>query len=41
MLTSEDRALVTELQDRLIELYVQWDEAARNRLLKRGLGPCR
>src|SRR5690348_14430852 len=27
MLTSEARALVTEIQDRLIELYVQQDEA--------------
>ncbi len=27
MLTSEARALVTEIQDRLIEFYVQQDEA--------------
>ena len=27
MLTSEARALVTEIQDRLIDLYVQQDEA--------------
>ena len=27
MLTSETRALVTEIQDRLIDLYVQQDEA--------------
>ena len=36
MLTSEDRALVTELQDRLIELYVQQDEAARTKGRDRG-----
>ena len=30
MLTSEARALVTEIQDRLIDLYVQQDEARRN-----------
>jgi hypothetical protein len=29
MLTSEGRALITEIQDRLIELYVQQDEARR------------
>jgi hypothetical protein len=29
MLTSEGRALVTAIQDRLIELYVQQDEARR------------
>ena len=29
MLTSEKRALVTEIQDRLIELYVQQNEARR------------
>jgi hypothetical protein len=29
MLTSAGRALVTEIQDRLIELYVQQDEARR------------
>ena len=29
MLTSEARALVTEIQDRLIDLYVQQDEAQR------------
>jgi hypothetical protein len=29
MLTSERRTLVTEIQDRLIELYVQQDEARR------------
>jgi hypothetical protein len=29
MLTSARRALVTEIQDRLIELYVQQDEARR------------
>ena len=29
MLTCEGRALVTALQDRLIELYVQQDEARR------------
>jgi molybdenum-dependent DNA-binding transcriptional regulator ModE len=29
MLTSERRALVTEIEDRLIELYVQQDEARR------------
>jgi hypothetical protein len=29
MSTSEGRALVTEIQDRLIELYVQQDEASR------------
>ena len=29
MLTSEARALVTEIQDRLIDLYVQQDEARR------------
>ena len=29
MLTSETRALVTEIQDRLIDLYVQQDEARR------------
>jgi molybdenum-dependent DNA-binding transcriptional regulator ModE len=29
MSTSEERALVTEIQDRLIELYVQRDEARR------------
>jgi molybdenum-dependent DNA-binding transcriptional regulator ModE len=29
MLTCEGRALVTEIQDRLIELYVQQDEARR------------
>jgi len=27
MQTSEERALVTEIQDRLIDLYVQQDEA--------------
>jgi hypothetical protein len=27
MSTSEERALVTEIQDRLLELYVQQDEA--------------
>jgi hypothetical protein len=27
MLTSEARALITEIQDRLIDLYVQQDEA--------------
>jgi hypothetical protein len=36
MLTSEDRALVTELQDRLIELYVEQDEAARTKGRDRG-----
>jgi molybdenum-dependent DNA-binding transcriptional regulator ModE len=30
MFTSEGRALVTEIQDRLIELYVQQDEARRS-----------
>ncbi len=30
MLTSETRALVTEIQDRLIDLYVQQDEARGN-----------
>jgi molybdenum-dependent DNA-binding transcriptional regulator ModE len=29
MLTREGRALVTAIQDRLIELYVQQDEARR------------
>ena len=29
MLTCEGRTLVTEIQDRLIELYVQQDEARR------------
>ena len=29
MLTSERCALVTEIQDRLLELYVQQDEARR------------
>ena len=29
MLTSEARALVTEIQDRLIDLYVRQDEARR------------
>ena len=29
MLTSERRTLVTEIQDRLFELYVQQDEARR------------
>jgi hypothetical protein len=29
MLTCEGRALVTAIQDRLIELYVQQDEARR------------
>jgi len=29
MSTSEERALVTEIEDRLIELYVQQDEAKR------------
>jgi hypothetical protein len=29
MFTCEGRALVTEIQDRLIELYVQQDEARR------------
>jgi hypothetical protein len=29
MLTSEGRALVTKIQDRLIELYVQQKEAKR------------
>ena len=29
MSTSEERALVTEIGDRLIELYVQQDEARR------------
>jgi hypothetical protein len=29
MFTSARRALVTEIQDRLIELYVQQDEARR------------
>jgi len=29
MFTSEGRALITEIQDRLIELYVQQDEARR------------
>jgi hypothetical protein len=29
MLTSETRALVTEIQHRLIDLYVQQDEARR------------
>ena len=29
MLTSERRALVTEIEDRLIELYVEQDEARR------------
>ena len=29
MSTSEKRALVTEIQDHLIELYVQQDEARR------------
>jgi molybdenum-dependent DNA-binding transcriptional regulator ModE len=29
MFTSEGRAPVTEIQDRLIELYVQQDEARR------------
>ena len=30
MQTSEARALVTEIQDRLIDLYVQQDEARGN-----------
>jgi hypothetical protein len=30
MLTSEARALVTEIQDRLIDLYVQQDAARGN-----------
>ena len=29
MFTSEERTLVTEIQDRLIELYVEQDEARR------------
>ena len=29
MSTSKERALVTEIEDRLIELYVQQDEARR------------
>jgi hypothetical protein len=29
MSTSEERALVTEIQDRLIELWVEQDEARR------------
>ena len=29
MSTSEERSLVTEIEDRLIELYVQQDEARR------------
>jgi hypothetical protein len=29
MFTCEERALVTEIQDRLIDLYVQQDEARR------------
>jgi hypothetical protein len=29
MSTSQERALVTEIQDRLIELYVEQDEARR------------
>jgi hypothetical protein len=29
MLTCEGRALVTEIEDRLIELYVEQDEARR------------
>ena len=29
MSTSEGRALVTEIQDRLLELYVEQDEARR------------
>jgi molybdenum-dependent DNA-binding transcriptional regulator ModE len=29
MLASEGRALVTEIQDRLIELYVEQDEARK------------
>jgi hypothetical protein len=29
MSTSEERALVNEIQDRLIELYMQQDEARR------------
>ena len=32
MLTSEARALVTEIQDRLIDLYVQQDEARGNKI---------
>ena len=35
MLTSEARALVTEIQDRLIDLYVQQDEARREHDLDR------
>jgi hypothetical protein len=29
MLTPEERALITDMKDRLIELYVERDEAAR------------
>ncbi len=29
MLTPEERALITDLKDRLIELYVERDEAAK------------
>jgi hypothetical protein len=32
MSTSEERALVTEIEDRLIELYVQQDEARRQKI---------
>jgi hypothetical protein len=32
MLTSEARPLVTEIQDRLIDLYVQQDEARGNNI---------
>ena len=32
MVTSEARALVTEIQDRLIDLYVQQEKARGNRI---------
>ena len=32
MQTSEARALVTEIQDRLVDLYVQQDEARGNKI---------
>ena len=38
MQTSEARALVTEIQDRLIDLYVQQDEALRSDWHGRGVG---
>ena len=29
MLTPEERELLTDIQDRLLELYVRWDDANR------------